>query len=218
MATSRRTSPNFSMVYEAAIVLFTVFVAFTQGAPVSTLSPQDTQAIRDEYKLLFQATASLHTDNKDIYDNFKQVRFNDPDINDDLASFTIEGLPVPLSRTLLRNPEERDLLVLHRDNFKVFQSFLEAMHMDELELEADNPFHEDFETIHTQLGTLVVKVNLLLHLLGHTDSIDTSDDTTGIGFMNSAQVRDLRHVLVLEQLHHYLPNARLFFDYLRRLV
>ncbi|XP_077992617.1 uncharacterized protein LOC144446674 [Glandiceps talaboti] len=220
MAISRRPS-HFSMAYETAIVLFAVLVAFTQGAPVSTQSPQDTQAIKDEYQLLFKATASLQSIHKDIYDNFKQVRLNDVDISDDLANFNIEGLPVPQSSYLVRTTEERDVLVLHRDNFKVFQSFLDVMHMEELTLEADglpNPFHEDFATIHTHLSKLVVKVNSLLNLMGHTDSIDTSDDITNVDIMNNAQIRDLRHVKVLEQLYHYLPSARLHFDYLGRLV
>ncbi|XP_077992100.1 uncharacterized protein LOC144446222 [Glandiceps talaboti] len=150
----------------------------------------------------------------------KQVRLNDIDISDDLASFTIRGLPVPLSRHVLDNREERDVLVIYRDNFKVFQSFLCAMHMEELGLEAaglPNPFHEDFARIHIDLRNLVAKVNSLLDLLGHADSIDTSEDITGVDFMRNAQVRDFRHVKVLEQLYDYLPSARLTIENLGRL-
>nr|XP_002737920.1 PREDICTED: uncharacterized protein LOC100374483 [Saccoglossus kowalevskii] len=120
-------------------------------------------SVFEEYQRLTRLTSEFRNANKDVFGNFKQLRLNGDDIDSDLHAFTFEGLPNPVSRFQSRFLQERDLIVLHRDNLLQFQSFIDAMYMDELDVfydeEGETPFHEEFQSLALQIRKIVTKCN-----------------------------------------------------------
>ncbi|XP_070541380.1 uncharacterized protein [Ptychodera flava] len=214
MATSRQ----LKTVFQIALTFFVVLAKVLDAAPTIAVPAED-ESISDSFRFLYQRISAFHSDHVDIFDNFKSLRLDDQDIMNDVHSFTFEGLPIPVSRFFAFRMKTKDLLVLHRDNFQAFESFVEVMYKDELDHESSglpHPFHDDFSRLQVHLRQIVVKLNSLLHTLGHTDSVDTEKDVSGTNMINSVHIRDMRHAKVLNRLSNYLPSARQDIEVLQK--
>ncbi|XP_077992628.1 uncharacterized protein LOC144446683 [Glandiceps talaboti] len=206
-----------------AVMCLTALATVVQAAPTASLSTDALSTasvtVSDTYWQLFTSIAQLQSRVKDVYQNFKKVRFDHDgiDISDhDMYSFTIEGLPTPISRYSSRFMEEQHLLILHRNNLKTFQTFLNVF-TEEMARETENlhyQFHDEFQSLVRQLGEDINMIELLIRLI--SSELNTLQDVD-VDTTNSASLRDdLRYAKVLHELYQYLPGARMDFEHLAR--